>query len=298
MSWLRYPSSGRSTRCSSRWEWAASRASRRCPSIWARTKGRGQPLCHQLTAVAECCSAVLCLTDRFGTERTLCPPDGRTGDMMEYSAAYLHIQLWTPCYVLLLHFLMRSVNAQGKHPDPDAHLRCQCTDEHGARPAVHLAPPHGCGGCALATVLSKVITALPWSLCSVRNHGVISLDSIISVFDKERISRCMKVALPSIIGQSGSSFGFIVQTPSSFPMHCDYGCIWYGKQDLDLVNQPFSSVAGSLTAIVGQPSVNNLQRAKGGLFRCIAHRDDRRKLCCSVPVLLPLSADRLFPADR
>lgn len=102
-----------------------------------------------------------------------------------------------------------------------------------------------------------------------RNHGVISLDFHHFRFDKERISRCMKVALPSIIGQSGSSFGFIVL--NSFIV--SYGTATMAafgmvNKIFDLVNQPFSSVAGSLTAIVGQNiGANNLQRAKEVFFK-------------------------------
>ena len=124
-------------------------------------------------------------------------------------------------------------------------------------------------GAALATVLSKVTMALAGAYVLWRNHGVISLDFHHFRFDKERISRCMKVALPSIIGQSGSSFGFIVL--NSFIV--SYGTATMAafgmvNKIFDLVNQPFSSVAGSLTAIVGQNiGANNLQRAKEAFFK-------------------------------
>ena len=225
---------------------------------------------------------------------------GAQGDMMEYSAAYLHIQFLDTPFMFFYYIFNAIMNAQGNTLTPTLISGVSALMNMVLDPLFIFVFHMDVEGAALATVLSKVTMALAGAYVLWRNHGVISLDFHHFRFDKERISRCMKVALPSIIGQSGSSFGFIVL--NSFIV--SYGTATMAafgmvNKIFDLVNQPFSSVAGSLTAIVGQNiGANNLQRAKVGLFQGIAHRADRRKLCCAVPVLLPLSADRLFPADQ
>lgn len=194
---------------------------------------------------------------------------GARGDMMEYSAAYLHIQFLDTPFMFFYYIFNAIMNAQGNTLTPTLISGVSALMNMVLDPLFIFVFHMDVEGAALATVLSKVTMALAGAYVLWRNHGVISLDFHHFRFDKERISRCMKVALPSIIGQSGSSFGFIVL--NSFIV--SYGTATMAafgmvNKIFDLVNQPFSSVAGSLTAIVGQNiGANNLQRAKEAFFK-------------------------------
>ena len=194
---------------------------------------------------------------------------GAQGDMMEYSAAYLHIQFLDTPFMFFYYIFNAIMNAQGNTLTPTLISGISALMNMVLDPLFIFVFHMDVEGAALATVLSKVTMALAGAYVLWRNHGVISLDFHHFRFDKERISRCMKVALPSIIGQSGSSFGFIVL--NSFIV--SYGTATMAafgmvNKIFDLVNQPFSSVAGSLTAIVGQNiGANNLQRAKEAFFK-------------------------------
>ena len=194
---------------------------------------------------------------------------GAQGDMMEYSAAYLHIQFLDTPFMFFYYIFNAIMNAQGNTLTPTLISGVSALMNMVLDPLFIFVFHMDVEGAALATVLSKVTMALAGAYVLWRNHGVISLDFHHFRFDKERISRCMKVALPSIIGQSGSSFGFIVL--NSFIV--SYGTATMAafgmvNKIFDLVNQPFSSVAGSLTAIVGQNiGANNLQRAKEAFFK-------------------------------
>ena len=189
--------------------------------------------------------------------------------MMEYSAAYLHIQFLDTPFMFFYYIFNAIMNAQGNTLTPTLISGVSALMNMVLDPLFIFVFHMDVEGAALATVLSKVTMALAGAYVLWRNHGVISLDFHHFRFDKERISRCMKVALPSIIGQSGSSFGFIVL--NSFIV--SYGTATMAafgmvNKIFDLVNQPFSSVAGSLTAIVGQNiGANNLQRAKEVFFK-------------------------------
>lgn len=194
---------------------------------------------------------------------------GAQGDMMEYSAAYLHIQFLDTPFMFFYYIFNAIMNAQGNTLTPTLISGVSALMNMVLDPLFIFVFHMDVEGAALATVLSKVTMALAGAYVLWRNHGVISLDFHHFRFDKERISRCMKVALPPIIGQSGSSFGFIVL--NSFIV--SYGTATMAafgmvNKIFDLVNQPFSSVAGSLTAIVGQNiGANNIQRAKEAFFK-------------------------------
>ena len=158
---------------------------------------------------------------------------GAQGDMMKYSAAYLHIQFLDTPFMFFYYIFNAIMNAQGNTLTPTLISGVSALMNMVLDPLFIFVFHMDVEGAALATVLSKVTMALAGAYVLWRNHGVISLDFHHFRFDKG-------AHLPLHEGCASihhRTVRFLVRIHRikllhRFLRHCDHGCIWYGKQDL------------------------------------------------------------------
>ena len=111
----------------------------------------------------------------------------------------------------------------------------------------------GVGGAAIATIISKGLLALVGIILLMNSRGNIKLSFKRFRFDKNKIRRIIKIAIPSSVGQSGSAMGFMVLNV----FIASYGTATMAAFGMvnkitSLVMQPSMGVGESLTSITGQ----------------------------------------------
>ena len=116
----------------------------------------------------------------------------------------------------------------------------------------------GIAGAAYATLLSKIILALFAYLILKKSKSPLKPNFKNFKFDKDILSKVIKVALPSSIGQSGSALGFIVlngfiasygtSTMAAFGMV---------NKITSVISQPAMGIGSALVAVTGQNLGNN-----------------------------------------
>lgn len=121
----------------------------------------------------------------------------------------------------------------------------------------------GVGGAAIATVISKVLLALAGVIYLYKGNSIIKPSFKNFRFNKEIIITSLKIAIPSSIGQAGSSIGFIVL--NAFIV--SYGTATmaaYGMVNriTSLISQPAMGISAAIVSICGQNlGAKNYKRA-------------------------------------
>ncbi|MDD2495451.1 MAG: MATE family efflux transporter, partial [Tissierellia bacterium] len=121
----------------------------------------------------------------------------------------------------------------------------------------------GVGGAAIATVISKVLLAIAGGIYLYKGKTIIKPCFKNFRFNKEIIIKSLKIAIPSSIGQAGSSIGFIVL--NAFIV--SYGTATmaaYGMVNriTALISQPAMGISSAIVSICGQNlGAKNYKRA-------------------------------------
>lgn len=122
----------------------------------------------------------------------------------------------------------------------------------------------GIGGAALATVLSKVIFVPFIVYILFNNKNGISLSISKIRLQKKIVSKILKVGIPTCIGQSASSLGFIVLNTFIVSYgNATMAAFNIGNNINSIVMMPALGIGNALASIVGQNlGAGNVERVK------------------------------------
>jgi putative MATE family efflux protein len=178
---------------------------------------------------------------------------GASGDLAKYGSTYLRITfLDTP--FMFFYFSFNSImNSQGDTIKPTILSGICALLNIVLDPIFIFTLNMGVAGAAIATLISKAILAILGAIILAKYSNIIRPSIKNFKFDKEIIKQLFKIGLPSTIGQSGSSLGFLVL--NSFIL--SYGSITMAAFGMvnritSLVMQPAMGIGAAMTAIVGQ----------------------------------------------
>lgn len=178
---------------------------------------------------------------------------GATGDLAEYSNIYLKITFLDMPFTFLFFNFNSIMNAQGNTMLPTVLSGISAILNVVLDPIFIFTFNMGIAGAAIATLISKVLLSFAGTFILVKSQTMIRPKLKGFKFDKEIVKRIISVGIPSSIGQTGSSLGFIVL--NSFI--ASYGTATmaaYGMVNRvnSLIMQPAMGVGAALTSIVGQ----------------------------------------------
>jgi putative MATE family efflux protein len=183
---------------------------------------------------------------------------GASGDLATYGATYLRITfLDTP--FMFFYFSFNSImNSQGDTIKPMVLSGISALLNIVLDPIFIFTLNMGVAGAAIATLISKAVLAFIGLIILIKSSAIIRPSIRKFKFDKEIIKQLIRVGLPSTIGQSGASLGFLVL--NSFII--SYGSVTMAAFGMvnritALIMQPAMGIGASMTAIVGQNLGNN-----------------------------------------
>lgn len=111
----------------------------------------------------------------------------------------------------------------------------------------------GVAGAALATIISQYVMMLIGIWIVTHYHGDIEVKIKGQKVDKEKIKHLIKIGIPSIIGQSSASIGFIVLnvfiTAYGTAVLAAYGVV---NRITSLLMMPTMGIGAAIPAIIGQ----------------------------------------------
>jgi putative MATE family efflux protein len=178
---------------------------------------------------------------------------GASGDLARYGAIYLRITfLDTP--FMFFYFSFNSImNSQGDTIKPMVLSGISALLNIVLDPIFIFTLNMGVAGAAIATLISKAVLAIIGLIILIKSSAIIRPSIKNFKFDTEIIKQLVKVGLPSTIGQSGASLGFLVL--NSFII--SYGSVTMAAFGMvnritALIMQPAMGIGASMTAIVGQ----------------------------------------------
>lgn len=121
----------------------------------------------------------------------------------------------------------------------------------------------GVGGAAIATVISKALLAIAGGIYLHKGKSIIKPNFKNFRFNKEIIKTSLKIAIPSAIGQAGSSIGFIILNvfivSYGTATMAAYGMV---NRITSLVSQPAMGISAAIVSICGQNlGARNYKRA-------------------------------------
>lgn len=178
---------------------------------------------------------------------------GATGDLAEYSNIYLKITFLDLPFMFLFFNYNSIMNSQGNTVAPMILGGISALLNVILDPIFIFTLNMGIAGAAYATLLSRALLAI-WGLYLLMRPSSLIKPSLKKFkFDKSISIKILKVALPSSIGQSGASLGFIVL--NSFI--ASYGTATMAAFGMvnritALIMQPGMGIGAALTSIVGQ----------------------------------------------
>lgn len=189
---------------------------------------------------------------------------GAEGELAIHGSTYLRITFLNTPFMFFYFIFASIMNAQGETVKPTI------LSAGGAILNIILDPIFiftlnlGVAGAAIATLISRTVLALLGVYMLIRYSGKIKIRLKGFKFDKEIIKQLVKVGLPTTIGQSGASLGFLVLN-SFIISYGDVTMAAFGMVNriTSLIMQPAMGIGASLTAIIGQNLGNEqVQRAK------------------------------------
>lgn len=178
---------------------------------------------------------------------------GGTGDLAEYSNIYLRITFLDTPFLFLFFSFNSIMNAQGNTMVPTILSGISAVLNVILDPIFIFTFNMGIAGAAIATLISRALLSIVGIYILMRSSTMVKPKFKGFRFDKDIIKRIIKVGLPSSIGQSGASLGFIVL--NSFI--ASYGTATIAAFGMvnritSLIMQPAMGVGAALTSIVGQ----------------------------------------------
>lgn len=224
----------------------------------------------QLLAISLMASIVLALIG-YGATPYIIKLMGGTGDLAKFGSIYLRITCLDMPFMFLFFNFNSIMNAQGNTLLPTLFSGISAVLNMVLDPIFIFNLNMGVAGAAIATLISKGVLAAAGMFVLFSGKSKITPSFKNFKFSKERLSKICRVAIPSSVGQSGSSVGFMVL--NSF-------IVSYGSSTLaafamvnrvtSLIMQPAMGIGAALTAIVGQNLGNNqLTRAKEAFSKAI-----------------------------
>lgn len=196
---------------------------------------------------------------------------GGRGDIAEYGRIYLRITCLDMPFMFLFFNFNSIMNSQGNTLLPTVLSGISAVLNMVLDPIFIFTLNLGVAGAAWATLLSKAFLAIAGITVLLRGNTKITPSFKKFKFNKQKFNKIWRIALPSTIGQSGSSMGFMVL--NGF-------IVSYGASTLaafamvnritSLVMQPAMGIGAALTAIVGQNlGSNQVERAKEAFSKAI-----------------------------
>ncbi|MBU5438434.1 MATE family efflux transporter [Tissierella sp. MSJ-40] len=196
---------------------------------------------------------------------------GATGDLARYSNTYLKITFLDMPFLFLFFNINSIMNAQGNTLTPTILSGISAILNVVLDPIFIFTFDMGIAGAAIATLLSRALLAIVGFYMLFNSNNKIKPKLKGFKLNKEIIKEIVKVGLPSSIGQSGSSLGFIVLNG----FIASYGTATIAAFGMvnritSLVMQPAMGIGAALTAIVGQNiGANQVDRVKEAFMKAI-----------------------------
>lgn len=178
---------------------------------------------------------------------------GGTGDLARYGNTYLRITFLDLPFMFLFFNINSMMNAQGDTITPMKLSGASAIINVILDPIFIFTFGWGIAGAAWATLVSRALLAIVGTFMLFSDKNILKPDFKEFKFNKQMIKEIVSVGLPSTIGQSGASVGFIVlngfinsygtATLAAFAMV---------NRITSLVMQPSMGLGNALTTIVGQ----------------------------------------------
>ncbi|WP_353095409.1 MATE family efflux transporter [Tissierella praeacuta] len=189
---------------------------------------------------------------------------GATGDLFTLSNTYLRITFLDLPFMFLFFNINSIMNAQGDTVLPTILSGISAVINVVLDPIFIFKFDWGIAGAAWATLISRVFLAVVGFMMLFSEKNKIRPDFKEFKFNKKIIKEIVNIGIPSAIGQSGASLGFIVL--NGFIV--TYGTATMAAYAMvnritSLIMQPSMGLGSALTAIVGQNmGANQIDRVK------------------------------------
>lgn len=178
---------------------------------------------------------------------------GGTGEFAEYANIYLRITFLDLPFMFLYFNINSIMNAQGNTVTPTILSAISAIINIILDPIFIFTFNWGIAGAAWATLISRAILALVGYIMLFNKNNKIIPNFRKFKFNKEIIKEIVHVGIPSTIGQSGASLGFIVLNgfigSYGTATIAAFGMV---NRITSLIMQPAMGIGSALTAIVGQ----------------------------------------------
>ncbi len=196
---------------------------------------------------------------------------GATGDLAKLGNIYLRITFLDLPFLFLFFNINSMMNAQGDTITPTILSGISAIINVVLDPIFIFTFNWGIAGAAWATLGSRAILAIVGFIMLFKDSNKIKPEFTDFKFNKGIIKEIVTVGLPSTIGQSGASLGFIVlngfigsygtATIAAFAMV---------NRITSLIMQPAMGLGSALTAIVGQNiGANQIERVKDAFHKAL-----------------------------
>lgn len=196
---------------------------------------------------------------------------GGTGDLAKYGNLYLRITFLDLPFMFLFFNINSMMNAQGNTVTPTILSGISAIINVILDPIFIFTFDWGIAGAAWATLVSRVVLAGIGIIFIFGENNKIKPSLKGFKFDKHIIKELVTVGLPSTIGQSGASLGFIVLNG----FIGSYGTATIAAYAMvnritSLIMQPAMGIGSALTAIVGQNiGANQISRVKESFHKAL-----------------------------
>lgn len=178
---------------------------------------------------------------------------GARGELAHYSEIFLRITFLDMPFTFVFFCFNAIMSSQGNTLTPTILISISVVINAILDPIFIFTFNMGIAGAPIATIISKILLAGAGLYILHKSTSQIKPSFKKFRFDRNIISKIFKVALPSTIGQTGASLGFIIL--NGFIV--SYGTATLAAFGMvnritSLIMQPAMGIGASLTAIVGQ----------------------------------------------
>lgn len=178
---------------------------------------------------------------------------GAKGDIAYYGEIYLRITFLDLPFTFFIFNYNAIMNSQGNTVMPTVLGAISGVLNAVLDPIFIFTFNMGVAGAAIATIISKALLAIVGLILLMNSKEGIRISFSKFRFDKRKIRRIIKIALPSSIGQSGSAMGFMVLNI----FIASYGTATIAAFGMvnkitSLIMQPSMGVGEAITSIAGQ----------------------------------------------
>ena len=216
-------------------------------------------------------SAILLMIIGIFISKTVVKAMGVDDELLYYGTLYLRLTLLDLPFSFYFFIFNAIMNSQGNSVVPTVLSGISAIINCVLDPVLMFNFNMGVGGAAIATVISKALLALACGIYLHKGKSTIKPNFKNFKFDKEIILKSLKIAVPSIIGQSGSSIGFIVLNvfiiSYGTATMAAYGMV---NKITSLISQPAMGISSAIVSICGQNlGAKNYKRAKDSFKKSI-----------------------------